>query len=177
RVHPIPPLDGIYAQWDFNAGQVKKYFNPQISNVPVDGHNDEVFGNLDDPCTEHYNQNDTGALTQGYRQAYNALQLCKGPYHLSMDFTDPTFSGNVNASLGWNEVTGPAGTVVDRTSIEKATDLTPGGAAQALFAIPYYRDDSCFDDGTGSDPGPKLKPRDGMMKEATYVDANGNTVQ
>jgi hypothetical protein len=31
-----------------------------------------------------------------------------------------------------------------------ATDLTPGGAAQSLVAEPYYRDDSCFDDGPGS---------------------------
>jgi hypothetical protein len=27
--------------------------------------------------------------------------------------------------------------------------------------MPYYRDDSCFDDGTGSDPGPKLHLRSG----------------
>jgi hypothetical protein len=27
RVHVIPPLDGIYAQWDFNAGRVTKYYN------------------------------------------------------------------------------------------------------------------------------------------------------
>jgi len=28
-----------------------------------------------------------------------------------------------------------------------------------LLATPYYRDDSCFDDGTGNDPGPHLKSR------------------
>ncbi len=26
------------------------------------------------------------------------------------------------------------------------------------MAQPYYRDDSCFDDGTGTDPGPRVKP-------------------
>jgi hypothetical protein len=27
-----------------------------------------------------------------------------------------------------------------------------------MLALPYYRDDSCFDDGTGSDPGPRVAP-------------------
>jgi hypothetical protein len=27
-----------------------------------------------------------------------------------------------------------------------------------LVTTPYYRDDSCFDDGTGSNPGPHLAP-------------------
>lgn len=183
RVHVIPPLDGIYAQWDFNAGRVTKYFNPLKSDgVAIDGRNDETFGNMDDPCTPHYDQNDTGPFTQGYREAYRNLQLCDitkqppddpdcPPYcHLSMDITDPSFSGTVNSSLMWNQVTGPAGGLVDRYSIEKATDLTPGGAAQSLAAVPYYRDDSCFDDGTGSDPGPKLRPRNGMMSEPTASD-------
>jgi hypothetical protein len=39
--------------------------------------------------------------------------------------------------------------------------MPAGGAAQAVVAVPYYRDDSCFDDGTGSDPGPKVHLRSG----------------
>jgi hypothetical protein len=38
-------------------------------------------------------------------------------------------------------------------------DHTPGGDAQSLLAVPYYRDDSCFDDGTGTDPGPRRRER------------------
>ncbi|HEY2635971.1 MAG TPA: hypothetical protein VGI54_01170, partial [Solirubrobacteraceae bacterium] len=53
----------------------------------------------------------------------------------------------------------PYGSIVDRYQIDKATDLTPGGAAQSLLAVPYYRDDACFDDGTGTDPGPKVHLR------------------
>jgi hypothetical protein len=30
-----------------------------------------------------------------------------------------------------------------------------------VVATPYYRDDACFDDGTGTDPGPKVKLRSG----------------
>src|SRR5256885_1865077 len=92
-------------------------------------------------------------------------------YHLSMDVTDPTFN-NVNATLDWSEVAGKNGTIVDRYQLDKATDLTPGGAAQSLFAVPYYRDDSCFDDGTGTDPGPRLIPRS-TEEPRTYTDAGG----
>jgi hypothetical protein len=33
--------------------------------------------------------------------------------------------------------------------------------------VPYYRDDSCFDDGTGSDPGPKVHLRSGDEPRTT----------
>ena len=100
RVHVIPPLDGIYAQWDFNAGRVDTFYNPRNSDkgFPIDGRNDEVFGNLDDPCNDNYDQSDTGAFTQGYRQAYKQLAFGKYsfcdsfPYHLSIDLPDPTVS-------------------------------------------------------------------------------------
>jgi hypothetical protein len=87
--------------------------------------------------------------------------------------TDPTFN-NVNATLDWSVVAGKNGTVVDRYQLDKVTDLSPGGAAQAVFAVPYYRDDSCFDDGTGTDPGPRLIPRS-TDEPRTYTDASGAT--
>jgi hypothetical protein len=167
RVHPIPPLDGIYAQWDFNAGAVTRFSNSRHPEaVPIDGRNDEAFGNLDDPCNDNYNGNDTGPLDQGYRSFYGSTPLCDlSEYHQSVDVFDPTFS-QANTSLEWAQVSGPAGTVVDRYHV-RPEDLTPGGLAQSVVATPYYRDDSCFDDGTGTDPGPRLKlgdanePRDG----------------
>jgi hypothetical protein len=159
RVHVIPPLDGIYAQWDFNAGRMTTYRNSlHPEGFPVDGRNDEAFGNLDDPCNPKYDRNDTGALSQGYRQTYRTVGLCTlSPYHQSVDLADPTF-GLPNAALQWNQTSGRWGTIVDRYSVA-ARDLTPGGAAQTLVAQPYYRDDACFDDATGSNPGPRLKLR------------------
>ena len=160
RVHVIPPLDGIYAQWDFNAGRVNSFYNSRKpAGVPIDGRNDELFGNFDDPCNDNYDVNDTGAIDQGYRSAYQQFQLCNAPYHQSVDISDPTMS-EANVALGWSEVAGPNGTIVDRFR-SSVKDLTPGGAAQSVVATPYYRDDSCFDDGTGSDPGPKVKKRSG----------------
>jgi hypothetical protein len=160
-VHVIPPLDGIYAQWDFNAGRVTRFYNAHnAAGVAIDGRNDEAFGNLDDPCNPNYDANDTSATDQGYRSLVQSTGLCQvSPYHLSIDPGDPSFA-DANAALGWSEVAGPNGTIVDR--ISAAPDqATPGGLAQSIAAVPYYRDDSCFDDGTGADPGPKVALRSG----------------
>jgi hypothetical protein len=159
RVHVIPPLDGIYAQWDMAAGRMTKFYNPQHpEGLNIDGHNDEAFGNLDDPCNDNFKKNDTSVLDQTYRSAYASLPLCDlSKYHQSVDIFDPTVS-RANTALEWAQTTGPSGTLVDRYTTE-VKDLTPGGAAQSLVATPYYRDDSCFDDGTGNDPGPKLHLR------------------
>jgi hypothetical protein len=190
RVHVIPPADGIYAQWDFNAGKVTRFYNPRNPDgVPIDGRNDETVGNFDDPCNPIWDEMPgRSQLDQGYRDMYQQLQMCTPPcdaafgsgqclpldrYHLSMDVTDPTFN-NLNTTLDWSEVAGKNGTIVDRYQLDKVTDLNPGGGAQSVFAVPYYRDDSCFDDGTGTDPGPRLIPRSDE-EPRTYTDANGVT--
>jgi DNA-binding NarL/FixJ family response regulator len=42
---------------------------------------------------------------------------------------------------------------------------------QSALAVPYYRDDSCFDDGTGGDPGPHLASRrPDVGEDATWSD-------
>ncbi|MCA1720238.1 MAG: Ig-like domain repeat protein [Actinobacteria bacterium] len=158
RVHVIPPLDGIYAQWDYNAGVMTKYYNPQHPDgVDIDGKNDEVLGNFDDPCNAKYDANGTGSLTQTYRDVYKKAGACNAPYHQSFDATDPTM-GKPGAALDWSVTSGKSGTIVDRYSFEPSS-VTPGGLAQSTVALPYYRDDSCFDDATGSNPGPRLKLR------------------
>ena len=191
RVHVIPPLDGIYAQWDFRAGRMTRYYNPNVpGGVAVDGRNDTVFGNLDDPCNKNYNGQNEGTGIQGtgtpldgtdpnqtYRQLYQGTGICSSawPYHQSINVADPTFEG-LNASLQWNETAGPWGTIIDRTQLDNVKDVTPGGLAQSMLALPYYRDDSCFDDGTGSDPGPRVNP--GSSNEPrTYLDPTTNGMQ
>jgi hypothetical protein len=159
RVHPIPPLDGIYAQWDFNAGRMTRFANRQHPDgVPVDGRNDEAMGNFDDPCNDNYDNNDTSQLDKGYRNFYGTAMLCLlGDIdHQSLDIFDPTFS-EANAALDWGVTSGPHGTIVDHITTQPA-DMTAGGVPQSVLAVPYYRDDSCFDDGTGTDPGPRVRP-------------------
>jgi hypothetical protein len=156
RVHPITPIDGIYTQWDYNAGRMTRYYNPwQHNGVAIDGQNDEVFGNLDDPCNPQYDNRDSG-LTETYRDTYEPL-LCRPEvkYHQSIDMTDPTFSPPSNAFF-WEQIAGPSGSLVIRNFLR---EITPGGAAHSVVGIPYYRDDSCFDDGTGTDPGPRRRER------------------
>ncbi len=171
RVHPIPPLDGIYTQWDYNPGFVSRYYNPIVSDgVEVDGKNDEVFGNLDDPCNPQYDDRDEG-VTEIYRDAYEAARACDlVEYHQSVDIADPTH-GVLIGGLQWEEVAGPYGTLVTRWSLR---DATPGGAAHTLISVPYYRDDSCFDDGTGTAPGPRRKER--SSSELTTYRLPGSTV-
>jgi hypothetical protein len=177
RVHVIPPLDGIYAQWDFNAGKVDRFYNSQHpEGVAIDGRNDELYGNFDDPCNSRWESNDRTAVDAAYRRIYQDGGFCDltkalsdndpsgelGWYHQSVDPGDVTFA-DANAALGWSQVAGQHGTIVDRISAAP-TDLSPGGAIQGLAAVPYYRDDSCFDDGTGSDPGPVINLRSSNEK-------------
>ena len=123
-MHVIPPLDGIYAQWDFRAGRMTRYYNPNVpSGVAVDGRNDTVFGNLDDPCNPNYDgQNEgTGSRAPGRRSTDSTPTRPTGrptrarasarspwPYHQTINVADPTFEG-LNASLQWNETAGPVG--------------------------------------------------------------------
>ena len=218
RVHVIPPLDGIYAQWDFNAGRMTR-FHTSASSVTkpegfaIDGKNDEAFGNLDDPCNERYDANDTSALDQQYRELYATIpglcsplfpgpagEACRQldplyegmeenhpggqvpdapypcgtfPYHQSIDVPDPSMS-EVGAGLQWNVTAGPHGSIVDRYQIDDVTEQSAGGLAQSTFAVPYYRDDACFDDGTGTNPGRKVRLRS-ANEPTTYVAPDGST--
>jgi hypothetical protein len=167
RVHPIPPADGIYAMWDHTAGVVTKYYNPaNPEGVDVDGRNDEeVFGNV----FVHAAPDKVGVRTEDDMPVLGPTEASVplgGEYDNcrfegergfcnDMDLPDPTHSGPAG-QLDWEQLSGDEGTLVFRQTV---SDHTPGGTAQSFLAVPYYRDDSCFDDGTGSDPGPHLNGR------------------
>jgi hypothetical protein len=151
RVHPVPPGDGIYTQWDYNAGKVDTYFNPYVpGGVRVDGRNDEVFGNL------NLHAGADGLRLQGRQVGQPGDGSCGGDpcFDNDLDAPDPTLSGP-HGALSYEQMTGRYGTLVTRFSVKQPT----AGTAYTLTALPYYRDDSCFDDGTGSDPGAHLVPR------------------
>ena len=173
RVHVIPPADGIYAQWDYNAGIMTRYYNPQnASGVAIDGKNDDI-GN-----THMYVSHDGLSIDpdgDGPQEPIGPGGQEECPHDAcinnDIDIPDPVFSG-INAGLNWEQISGPKGTLVTRTQIHKATP----GSAHSVVAVPYYRDDACFDDGTGSNPGPHVDPRDldgDEPNDSTYVAPDG----
>ena len=177
RVHVIPPFDGIYVMWDYRAGKVATYYNPwQSQGAPIDGQNDEVFGNQHWTVTQdgaEVEDPETGlpAVKVGNPDANNCSLAGQDAICNDIDIVDPTFDGPVG-SLNWEEIAGPNGGLVTRWQIKRHT----GGDAYSLIATPYYRDDSCFDDGTGNDPGPHLHSRsvdDGP--DAQYFDPSDPT--
>jgi hypothetical protein len=168
RVHPITPLDGIYTQWDYNAGAVSTYYNPQVpEGVAIDGRNDDALGNsrmyvgqdgvlVQDEGLRELGV-DSGEVRVGEpREPTGGCAPDGACLNNDVDTADPRFSG-VNQLLQWEQIAGPNGTLISRFHSEQPT---PGAAAHTVAALPYYRDDACFDDGTGSNPGPHLNRRD-----------------
>jgi hypothetical protein len=125
RVHPIPP-DGLYMSWDYNAGVATRYFNPfQPRGVPIDGVNDEVYGNVD----------------------------AVGDTPVFVDIADVTFDAPAKV-MTWEQVSGhdDLGSLVYVVAPSAPTSLL------SPLVAPYYRDDKCFDDGTGDNPVPRPWP-------------------
>lgn len=171
RVHPIPP-DGLYTSWDYNraamvsddptvpAGRYYTTLRPQ--GVPIDGVNDDL-GQVD------------GILPFG-AQCFNLGDQELAPPRdgrcpMYFDVADPSFNLML-AFNNWEQVSakGDLGTLVYLFEIKGATSLlTP-------LVVPYYRDDACFDDGTGDDPLPRPFPGEDSANErvrAAYRALNG----
>jgi hypothetical protein len=148
RVHPIPP-DGIYTSWDHNVNAVTRYYDEGMTRtgrtdprdglpgVAIDGQNDDV-GNLDTQLPFDPRDSD-------------------GTFSTYFDVTDPTFAEPL-AFYNWEEVSGPNGSLVYMFQLNDAKDVTEP------LVEPYYRDDACFDDGTGDDPSPRVDPGNSIQQ-------------
>ena len=119
RVHPIPPFDGIYSQWDYNAGKIWQYYNPWVPDgVVVDGRTTRCSAT----------STSTSAPTAlrfrgpGRSPAIPATGSCGGDACIDndIDVVDPTVSGP-HGALSYEQVTGPYGTA--RVALlDQATD-------------------------------------------------------
>jgi hypothetical protein len=202
RVHPIPPLDGIYTQWDMAAGAITKYFNPENPNgVPVEGINPVLYGDTTDfvgPSGIEMSSNDKVGRAVASLNGGNPLTVghpdkndCSGIsvsvvspsdcIYGSFNVPDVTFSGPGLATepLNWEELTGPGGTMVEKYSIDTSSltsNPSAGGTQASVEAVPYYVDDSCFDDGTGNGPGPQVNPRGIDPTTWGFADVDGKPV-
>ena len=91
------------------------------------------------------------------------------------DIADPTL--NVPLAIeNWEQVSGAgdAGSLVYISEIENPTTL------ENAAVVPYYRDDACFDDGTGDDPVARPWPGEATTDarvQAAYGDAPCNQRQ
>jgi hypothetical protein len=130
RVHPIPP-DGLYTSWDHNVGAVTTYYDEGMTKT----------GRPEGVAIDGQND-DVGNI--------DSNPVTGNSY---FDVTDPSFAAPL-AFYDWDEVSGPNGSLVYMFQLNDVKDaLNPAITA-------YYRDDSCFDDGTGDDPSPRLYPGD-----------------
>jgi len=166
RVHVIPPLDGIYAQWDFNAGRMTRYYSSRTEATQPSGRRRRRpqrrgAGQHRRPVQHRIRPQRHELARPADRSTIRQTFLCDQttwPYHQSVTCR-PTLT-DANAALGWS-VSRPVR--VDRRPHphRPGPDLTPGGAAQEMVAEPVLRDDSCFDDGTGTDTGAESHLRSG----------------
>ncbi|HYN37237.1 MAG TPA: hypothetical protein VEV82_09725, partial [Actinomycetota bacterium] len=133
RVHPIPP-DGLYTSWDYNHDTVSTYYNELMTQddpvraggVAIDGVNDDV-GNVDQIGTDEI---------EGFPNI-----------PAFFDAPDPTFTKPL-AMYNWEQVSGKD----DNGSLVYMFELKNAQSLENATVVPYYRDDACFDDGTGDDP-------------------------
>lgn len=141
RVHPIP-TDGLYTSWDFNYGQVSTYYNKlHQAGVPIDGTNSHSVGEVD------------------------SLPVTGQPAFVNS--CDPTFD-ICSALDNPEEVAGSHGSLVFIADpLPTQYNYLPDQSLLPHFStlvnpevVPYYRDDACFDDGTGDGPVPRPYPGD-----------------
>jgi hypothetical protein len=166
RVHPIPPLDGIYTQWDMAAGRITRYFNPyNPRGVPVAGINPLLYGDVNahigpDGISESSNDR-LGRALRPVKVGNPNDSTCNSNACIygSFNLPDVTFSGVAPELLSWEEMTGPGGTLFEKWGVDLSQPPSVGGAQGLAEAAAYYVDDSCFDDGSGVDPGPHVELR------------------
>jgi len=175
RVHPIPP-DGLYTNWDYNRGAMvpteaeraagvrggRYYTLLRPQGVPIDGVNDDI-GQIDavPPLAGQC------VTLDGPRPA-DANGRCP----LFFDVADPTFNLPL-AFSSWEQISGKG----DSGSLVYTFQLLGPTSLVNPVVVPYYRDDACFDDGTGDDPVARPWPGEPSTDSRvvdSYRDRDGN---
>ena len=136
----------------FYRDAVTYRFHLRVHPIPADG----LYGYWDHRSTSvstYYGPEVPGGVPiDGTPKTKGEIGTVAGQ-PLDTDVVDPTF--NVpSVLLNWDEVAGRGtnGSLVYATEVKSATSL------ENPVVTPFYRDDACFDDGTGSDPVPRPWP-------------------
>jgi VCBS repeat-containing protein len=173
RVHPIPP-DGLYTSWDYNRSAMvsddpavpggRYYTAVRGTGVPIDGVNDDVTQIDHVPPV-----NGMCVTAKGPRDASEYGGTCP----LYFDMADPALNLPL-AIYNWEQVSAKG----DLGSLVYLFELKNANGAPNAVAVPYYRDDACFDDATGDDPVPRPWPGETSLDSRVrdgYVAAAGGT--
>ncbi|HEX7355331.1 MAG TPA: hypothetical protein VF288_10925 [Mycobacteriales bacterium] len=133
------PPDGLYTDWDYQPGVATTYYNLKKSGGVA------IDGKPDSDVGEVDTIPVTGTKAE--------VNVCDPTYEICSALDNP------------EEVAGPGFGLVYDFELTSPSAVT--GANVAI--IPYYRDDACFDDGTGDAPAPRPWP--GEKSTSTQVQA------
>lgn len=153
----------------FYRNTITYHYHVRVHPIPPDG----LYTSWDynhDQVSTYYNE----ALTDGVpidgqddEAVGNIDDLFGQPAFF--DVPDPTFTRPL-AFLNWEQVAGRG----DNGSLVYMFELKNAQALENPLVTPYYRDDACFDDGTGDDPSPRQWPGESYAwmheRNIDYVD-------
>ncbi|MFN2594479.1 MAG: hypothetical protein ABR579_06280 [Actinomycetota bacterium] len=161
------PVRAIREVWGADSGtnvtKIEYYYRDsyvyryhlRVHPVPPDGLYTSWDNNHDTVSTYYDEQTPNGVPIDGQNDDVGNFDSTPVSSNTYFDVTDPTFARPL-AIFNWDEVSGNAnnGSLVYMFQLNDAKDV------EDPLVVPYYRDDSCFDDGTGDDPSPRIHPGD-----------------
>ncbi|HEX2058608.1 MAG TPA: Ig-like domain-containing protein [Actinomycetota bacterium] len=130
-------------------------YRVRVHPIPPDGLYTSWDYNHDEVAT-YYNETMTeGVAIDGVNDDELNVDSLPNGRPAFFDAPDPTFTKPL-AFLNWEQVAGRG----DNGSLVYMFELKNAQGLENPTVVPYYRDDACFDDGTGDDPSPRVNPGD-----------------
>ncbi|HEV2755633.1 MAG TPA: Ig-like domain-containing protein [Actinomycetota bacterium] len=130
-------------------------YRVRVHPIPPDGLYTSWDYNHDKVAT-YFNETKTGGVPiDGVNDDILNIDEAPNGDPAFFDAPDPTFTKPL-AFLNWEQVAGRG----DNGSLVYMFELKNAQGLENPTVVPYYRDDACFDDGTGDNPSPRLNPGD-----------------
>ena len=136
----------------FYRDTVVTKYHLRVHPIPPDGLY-TAWDHNHDTASTYYNETRTAGVSIDGRNDDIGNFDSLGGRPAYFDVPDPTFT-KPQAVLNWEQVSGKH----DFGSLVYIIELKNAQAAENPAVVPYYRDDACFDDGTGDNPSPRPWP-------------------
>ncbi len=130
----------------FYRDEITYRYHVRVHPIPPDGLYTSWDYNKDVASTYYNTIKSDGVAIDGENDDQGNVDDAGG-FPAYADVPDPTFSAPT-ANLNWEQVSG----VGDAGSLVYIVEIKSGTTVENPAVVPYYRDDSCLDDGTGDDP-------------------------